>query len=154
MTTVAGGVVNEGTAPPLLWCWPTWSEGQRRDDPLRLDCPEHGVATAPAGAWPYGWLAPLEAAETTGISAGFDRGRAVVFQDEVDVNLNPDIGDMWDDAGPPGSDRHVRQPMSSDLAGSMSWHSGELVEKALLATASCSCGISMSCAAAITGRCT
>jgi putative transposase len=50
-----------------------------------------------------------------------------VFQDEVDVNLNPDIGCMW---MPKGEQAQVITPGSNVkryLAGSMSWRTGELI---------------------------
>jgi transposase len=52
---------------------------------------------------------------------------AAVFQDEVDVNLNPDIGCMW---MPKGEQAEVVTPgnnVKRYLSGSMSWRSGELV---------------------------
>ena len=53
---------------------------------------------------------------------------AAVFQDEVDLNLNPDIGCMW---MPKGEQAEVVTPgtnVKRYLAGSMSWRTGELVE--------------------------
>lgn len=53
---------------------------------------------------------------------------AAVFQDEVDLNLNPEIGCMW---MPVGEQAQVVTPgtnVKRYLAGSMSWRSGELVE--------------------------
>ena len=53
---------------------------------------------------------------------------AAVFEDEVDLNLNPEVGPMWMERGrqaelvTPGSN------VKRYLAGSMSWRSGELVE--------------------------
>ena len=50
-----------------------------------------------------------------------------VFQDEVDLNLNPDIGCMWMRRG---EQAHVVTPgnnVKRYLSGSMSWRSGELV---------------------------
>jgi putative transposase len=52
---------------------------------------------------------------------------AAVLQDEVDINLNPDIGCMW---MPRGEQAEVVTPGNNDkmyLCGSMSWRSGELV---------------------------
>lgn len=52
---------------------------------------------------------------------------AAVFQDEVDVNLNPDIGCCW---MPRGEQAEVVTPgnnIKRYLSGSMSWRSGELV---------------------------
>jgi transposase len=52
---------------------------------------------------------------------------AAVFQDEVDLNLNPDIGCMWMQRG---QQAHVVTPGSNVkryLSGSMSWRSGELI---------------------------
>lgn len=52
---------------------------------------------------------------------------AAVFQDEVDLNLNPDLGCMWMQRG---SQAAVVTPGANTkryLAGSMSWRSGELV---------------------------
>ena len=51
-----------------------------------------------------------------------------VFQDEVDLNLNPEIGCMW---MPRGQQAQVVTPgtnVKRYLAGSMSWRTGELVE--------------------------
>ncbi len=53
---------------------------------------------------------------------------AAVFQDEVDLNLNPEIGCMW---MPRGEQAQVVTPgtnVKRYLAGSMSWRTGELVE--------------------------
>ncbi len=53
---------------------------------------------------------------------------AAVFQDEVDLNLNPEIGCMWI---PRGEQAQVVTPgtnVKRYLAGSMSWRTGELVE--------------------------
>ena len=53
---------------------------------------------------------------------------AAVFQDEVDLNLNPDLGCMW---MPRGEQAEVVTPgtnVKRYLAGSMSWRTGELVE--------------------------
>jgi len=53
---------------------------------------------------------------------------AAVFQDEVDLNLNPEIGSMW---MPRGEQAQVVTPgtnVKRYLAGSMSWRTGELVE--------------------------
>jgi transposase len=53
---------------------------------------------------------------------------AAVFQDEVDLNLNPEIGCMW---MPRGEQAEVVTPGTNDkryLAGSMSWRTGEVVE--------------------------
>jgi putative transposase len=52
---------------------------------------------------------------------------AAVFQDEVDLNLNPDIGCCW---MPRGEQARVVTPgnnVKRYLSGSMSWRSGELV---------------------------
>jgi len=52
---------------------------------------------------------------------------AAVFQDEVDLNLNPDIGCCW---MPRGQQAQVVTPgnnVKRYLAGSMSWRTGELV---------------------------
>ena len=52
---------------------------------------------------------------------------AAVFQDEVDLNLNPDIGCAW---MPRGEQAEVVTPgtnVKRYLSGSMSWRSGELV---------------------------
>lgn len=53
---------------------------------------------------------------------------AAVFQDEVDLNLNPEIGCMW---MPVGEQAEIVTPgtnVKRYLAGSMNWRSGELVE--------------------------
>lgn len=50
-----------------------------------------------------------------------------VFQDEVDLNLNPDIGCMWMERG---QQAEVVTPGNNEkcyLAGSMNWRSGELI---------------------------
>jgi transposase len=53
---------------------------------------------------------------------------AAVFEDEVDLNLNPEIGCMW---MPRGEQAEVVTPgtnVKRYLAGGMSWRTGELVE--------------------------
>ncbi len=53
---------------------------------------------------------------------------AAVFQDEVDLNLNPEIGCAW---MPVGEQAQVVTPgtnVKRYLAGSMSWRTGELVQ--------------------------
>jgi putative transposase len=53
---------------------------------------------------------------------------AAVFQDEVDLNLNPDIGCAWMGRG---EQAEVATPGTNEkryLAGSVSWRTGELVE--------------------------
>ena len=58
---------------------------------------------------------------------GLADDEAAVFQDEVDLNLNPDIGCMW---MPRGEQAEVVTPgtnVKRYLAGSMSWRTGELV---------------------------
>ena len=53
---------------------------------------------------------------------------AAVFQDEVDLNLNPEIGCMW---MPRGERAEVVTPgtnVKRYMAGSISWRTGELVE--------------------------
>src|SRR5579859_1518514 len=52
---------------------------------------------------------------------------AAVFQDEVDLNLNPDIGCMWMRRGQQASVVTPGTNVKRYLAGSMSWRSGELV---------------------------
>jgi transposase len=55
------------------------------------------------------------------------QNEAAVFQDEVDLNLNPDIGCAW---MPKGEQAEVVTPgtnVKRYLSGSMSWRSGELV---------------------------
>jgi len=52
---------------------------------------------------------------------------AAFFQDEVDLNLNPDIGCMW---MPRGQQAEIETPgvnVKKYLAGSMNWRTGELV---------------------------
>jgi putative transposase len=52
---------------------------------------------------------------------------AAVFQDEVDLNLNPDIGCMWMERGRQAEVVTPGTNVKRYLAGSMSWRSGELV---------------------------
>jgi transposase len=52
---------------------------------------------------------------------------AAVFQDEVDINLNPDIGCMWMECGKQAEVVTPGNNVKRYLAGSMSWRSGELV---------------------------
>jgi transposase len=52
---------------------------------------------------------------------------AAVFQDEVDVNLNPDIGCMWMQRGKQAEVVTPGTNVKRYLAGSMSWRSGELI---------------------------
>jgi transposase len=52
---------------------------------------------------------------------------AAVFQDEVDLNLNPDIGCQWMERGKQAQVVTPGNNVKRYLAGSMSWRSGELV---------------------------
>ena len=52
---------------------------------------------------------------------------AAVFQDEVELNLNPDIGSMWMEKGQQAQVLTPGTNVKRYLAGSMSWRSGELV---------------------------
>jgi len=52
---------------------------------------------------------------------------AAVFQDEVDLNLNPDIGCMWMAKGQQAQVVTPGTNVKRYLAGSMSWRSGELI---------------------------
>lgn len=52
---------------------------------------------------------------------------AVVFQDEVDLNLNPKIGCMWMSKGEQATVVTPGNNVKQYLSGSMSWRSGELV---------------------------
>jgi putative transposase len=52
---------------------------------------------------------------------------AAVFQDEVDLNLNPDIGCCWMTRGEQAQVVTPGNNVKRYLAGSMSWRSGELV---------------------------
>lgn len=52
---------------------------------------------------------------------------AAVFQDEVDLNLNPDIGCMWMGRGAQAAVVTPGTNVKRYLAGSMSWRTGELV---------------------------
>ena len=52
---------------------------------------------------------------------------AAVFQDEVDLNLNPDIGCMWMERGQQAEVITPGDNVKRYLSGSMSWRSGELV---------------------------
>ena len=52
---------------------------------------------------------------------------AAVFQDEVDLNLNPDIGCMWMKQGEQAEVVTPGTNVKRYLSGSMSWRSGELV---------------------------
>jgi len=52
---------------------------------------------------------------------------AAVFQDEVDLNLNPDIGCCWMERGKQAQVLTPGDNVKRYLAGSMSWRSGELV---------------------------
>jgi transposase len=52
---------------------------------------------------------------------------AAVFQDEVDLNLNPDIGCTWMERGRQAEVVTPGTNVKRYLAGSMSWRSGELV---------------------------
>jgi len=52
---------------------------------------------------------------------------AAVFQDEVDLNLNPDIGCMWMERGGQAEVVTPGTNVKRYLSGSMSWRSGELV---------------------------
>jgi len=52
---------------------------------------------------------------------------AAVFQDEVDLNLNPDIGCMWMAKGEQAEVVTPGNNVKRYLSGSMSWRSGELV---------------------------
>lgn len=52
---------------------------------------------------------------------------AAVFQDEVDLNLNPDIGCMWMERSQQAEVITPGDNVKRYLSGSMSWRSGELV---------------------------
>ena len=52
---------------------------------------------------------------------------AAVFQDEVDLNLNPDIGCMWMKRGEQAEVVTPGTNVKRYLSGSMSWRTGELV---------------------------
>ena len=52
---------------------------------------------------------------------------AAVFQDEVDLNLNPEIGCMWMERGKQAQIVTPGTNVKRYLAGSMSWRTGELV---------------------------
>jgi transposase len=52
---------------------------------------------------------------------------AAVFQDEVDLNLNPDIGCCWMERGKQAQVLTPGNNVKRYLSGSMSWRSGELV---------------------------
>jgi putative transposase len=52
---------------------------------------------------------------------------AAVFQDEVDLNLNPDIGCMWMERGRQARVVTPGTNVKRYLSGSMSWRTGELV---------------------------
>jgi len=52
---------------------------------------------------------------------------AAVFEDEVDLNLNPDIGCCWMERGQQAEVVTPGTNVKRYLAGSMSWRSGELI---------------------------
>jgi putative transposase len=52
---------------------------------------------------------------------------AALFEDEVDLNLNPDIGCMWMQRGQQAQVVTPGTNVKRYLAGSMSWRSGELI---------------------------
>jgi putative transposase len=52
---------------------------------------------------------------------------AAVFQDEVDLNLNPDIGCCWMERGKQAQVLTPGDNVKRYLAGSMSWRTGELI---------------------------
>src|SRR5215204_43843 len=58
---------------------------------------------------------------------GLPEDEAAVFQDEVDLNLNPDIGCMWMERGRQAQVVTPGTNVKRYLAGSMSWRTGELV---------------------------
>jgi putative transposase len=53
---------------------------------------------------------------------------AAVFEDEVDLNLNPEIGCMWMERGRQAEVVTPGTNVKRYLAGSISWRTGELVE--------------------------
>jgi putative transposase len=55
------------------------------------------------------------------------KDEAAVFQDEVDLNLNPDIGCMWMERGKQAQVLTPGDNVKRYLSGSMSWRTGELV---------------------------
>lgn len=57
----------------------------------------------------------------------FPDDEAAVFQDEVDLNLNPDIGCMWMERGEQAEVVTPGNNVKRYLSGSMSWRSGEVV---------------------------
>ena len=58
---------------------------------------------------------------------GLPPDEAAVFQDEVDLNLNPDIGCMWMERGRQARVVTPGTNVKRYLSGSMSWRTGELV---------------------------
>ena len=58
---------------------------------------------------------------------GLPADEAAVFQDEVDLNLNPDIGCAWMKRGGQAEVVTPGTNVKRYLAGSMSWRTGELV---------------------------
>lgn len=59
--------------------------------------------------------------------ANLPEDHAAVFQDEVDLNLNPEIGCMWMEEGKQAKVITPGTNVKRYLAGSMSWRSGELI---------------------------
>ena len=53
---------------------------------------------------------------------------AAVFQDEVDLNLNPEIGSAWMERGQQAEVVTPGNNVKRYLSGAMSWRSGELIE--------------------------
>jgi transposase len=88
---------------------------------------------------------------------GLADDEAAVFQDEVDLNLNPDIGCMWMERGRQAQVVTPGTNVKRYLAGSVSWRTGQLVvTQGPGGTPSCSCATWTTCAgpSAATGWCT
>jgi len=68
-----------------------------------------------------------DAADTPNAQSLADQQWSAVFQDEVDLNLNPDIGCMWMERGRQAQVVTPGTNVKRYLSGSMSWRTGELV---------------------------
>jgi putative transposase len=72
---------------------------------------------------------PLRAAKLRGLRrllAGLPADEVAVFQDEVDVNLNPKLGSMWMRRGQQAAVETPGDNQKRYLAGSMNWRTGTL----------------------------
>ena len=100
---------------------------QRRDGPARLARDAIRVASAAAGGRPGDPDHEAKLRRIRRLLAAVPPSETVVFQDEVDVHLNPKIGSQWMVRG---QQAEVVTPGNNEkrhLAGSLHWRTGTLL---------------------------